>query len=182
LQYEYRTLVIPVGFVGHHREDLDRAGLDSRLAELGAEGWDLCMTLADQPLRMEDDGHVLIFKRLVESPFEESFDEEFAEEELAEEELAEEELADEELADEEFADEEHDGQPIEEAFVEQEPVKEKPTAAPNGARAGRRRGRGGKRQGRAPQARRDCLECGRTLREGAKFCGYCGTAGDDTAA
>lgn len=181
MQYEYKTLVIPVGFVGLHKEDLDRVDLEDRLAALGSEGWELCSALMEQPLQMEEDGHVLIFKRLVESEFEDSSDEASADE------------------------------PEEEERIEQEPVEEKPAIQPRAPQVDRRRGRQGKRQRQtqgsrphaqeaqqeevpepaaeapnrqrpAPQGRTECVECGGQLRKGARFCVYCGTAVEDAAA
>jgi zinc-ribbon domain len=148
VQYEYKTVVLSGGFVGLHKEELDRADLDRQLGELGAEGWDLCWALMDQTLRIENDGHVLVFKRLVEEEFEQ---------------VEEEETVDDEPADDEPADE----APVDEAPVDEEPVDEEPAAAKNLPR-------------KSPPTRRphNCVECGKSLREGARFCGVCGTQVD----
>jgi zinc-ribbon domain len=144
--------VLTGGFVGLHKEELDRADLDRQLAGLGAEGWELCWALMDQTLQVENDGHVLIFKRLVEREIEDP----------AEEDPAEEELVDQGLADEELAEEPEEQEPAEE---EPRPPKNLPRkVAPN--RVPRKS---------APTNRsHGCVECGKPLREGARFCGACG--------
>lgn len=63
MRYEYKTLVLTGGFMGRHKEELNRAALDQQLTDLGQQGWELCWTLMDQALQREKDGHVLIFKR-----------------------------------------------------------------------------------------------------------------------
>ncbi len=63
MQWEYRTLVLTGGFLGRHKEELDRGAFDRSLASLGDEGFELCWTLMEQQLQKEKDGHVLIFKR-----------------------------------------------------------------------------------------------------------------------
>jgi hypothetical protein len=143
VQYEYKTVVLSGGFVGLHKEELDRADLDRQLGELGAEGWELCWALMDQTLRIENDGHVLVFKRLVEEEFEEIEEEEPAEDEPIDDEPVEEEPVEEEPEDEEPDEEE----PL--------PTKSLPTKRP-----------------------KNCVECGKSLREGARFCGVCGTQVD----
>jgi hypothetical protein len=148
VQYEYKTVVLSGGFVGLHKEELDRADLDRQLGELGAEGWDLCWALMDQTLRIENDGHVLVFKRLVEEEFEDVEEEEPDEDEPVEDERAEEEPAEEEPDEEEPADEE----PL--------PTKNLPRKSPPTTRP------------------KNCVECGKSLRGGAKFCGVCGTQVD----
>jgi hypothetical protein len=150
VQYEYKTVVLSGGFVGLHKEELDRADLDRQLGELGAEGWDLCWALMDQTLHLEDDGHILVFKRLVEEEFEEVVEEDAVDEQSADEEPVEEEFADEQSADEDL---------VEEEVVEEEPRPK--VSLPR----------------KSPPTRRpqNCLECGKSLREGARFCGGCGT-------
>jgi hypothetical protein len=158
VQYEYKTVVLSGGFVGLHKEELDRADLERQLGELGAAGWELCWALMDQALHLEDDGHILVFKRLVEEEFEEVVEEDPVDEESADEEPVEEEFADEPSADED---------PVDEEFVEEEPqptvslprksppTKSSPTKGP-----------------------RNCVECGKSLRQGARFCGVCGAQVD----
>jgi len=63
MRLEYKTVVMTGGFLGRHKEELDRPAFDKQLAALGSEGWDLCWVLMEQALQHEKDGHVLIFKR-----------------------------------------------------------------------------------------------------------------------
>ena len=63
--WEYTTLVLTGGFMGRHKEELDRRAFDAQLDELGKQGYELCWVLMDQALQHEKDGHVLIFKRLL---------------------------------------------------------------------------------------------------------------------
>ena len=53
---EYKTLVLTGGFLGRHKEELNRPALDRQLAALGQEGWELCWTLMEQALQHEKDG------------------------------------------------------------------------------------------------------------------------------
>jgi hypothetical protein len=61
--WEYTTLVLTGGFMGRHKEELDRKAFDAQLDGLGKQGYELCWVLMDQALQHEKDGHVLIFKR-----------------------------------------------------------------------------------------------------------------------
>lgn len=61
--WEYTTIVLTGGFMGRHKEELKRSALRAELANLGADGWELCWVLPEQALQHEKDGHVLIFKR-----------------------------------------------------------------------------------------------------------------------
>ena len=61
--WEYETIVQTGGFMGHKSEELDRKKLGERLAEMGADGWELVWMLPGQNLHHEKDGHVFIFKR-----------------------------------------------------------------------------------------------------------------------
>jgi hypothetical protein len=64
-QWDYKTIVLTGGFMGRHKEELNRADLEKHLDELGREGWELTAILLEQALQKEKDGHVLIFKRPV---------------------------------------------------------------------------------------------------------------------
>jgi hypothetical protein len=57
------TLVLSGGFMGRHKEELDRAAFERHLDELGREGWELTWILLEHALQKEKAGHVLIFKR-----------------------------------------------------------------------------------------------------------------------
>lgn len=61
--WDYKTVVLTGGFMGHHKEELDRAAFERHLDQLGSEGWELTWILTEQRLHREKDGHVLIFKR-----------------------------------------------------------------------------------------------------------------------
>jgi len=61
--WDYKTVVLTGGFMGRHKEELDRAAFERHLDELGREGWELCWVMLEQTLQKEKDGHVLIFKR-----------------------------------------------------------------------------------------------------------------------
>ena len=63
MSFEYTTTVIHHGLLGKNRDEIDRAALEQRLNEMGAEGWELVKILADQALHREKDGHMLVFKR-----------------------------------------------------------------------------------------------------------------------
>jgi hypothetical protein len=63
MSWEYTTSVIHHGLLGKNREEIDRAALEQRLNEMGAEGWELVKILTDQALHREKDGHLLVFKR-----------------------------------------------------------------------------------------------------------------------
>jgi hypothetical protein len=62
-QWDYKTIVLTGGFMGRHKEELNRPALEAQLDELGKEGYELCWVLLEQALQKEKDGHVLIFKR-----------------------------------------------------------------------------------------------------------------------
>jgi hypothetical protein len=62
-RWDYHTVVMTGGFLGRHKEELDRAEFERHLDELGQDGWELCWVLLEQRLQREKDGHVLIFKR-----------------------------------------------------------------------------------------------------------------------
>ncbi len=62
-QWDYKTIVLTGGFMGRHKEELDRPALEKQLDELGGQGFELCWVLPEQTLQKEKDGHVLIFKR-----------------------------------------------------------------------------------------------------------------------
>ena len=66
MRVEYKTVVLTGGFMGRHKEELNRGDLDKQLADLGDEGWELRAILREQELQHEKDGHVLIFMRRVE--------------------------------------------------------------------------------------------------------------------
>lgn len=63
MSWEYTTTVIQHGLLGKNRDEVDRAAVEQRLNELGAEGWELVKILTDQALHGEKDGHLLVFKR-----------------------------------------------------------------------------------------------------------------------
>lgn len=63
MTWEYTTTVVTHGLLGRHRDEIDRAAVERRLNELGAEGWELVKILTDQALHGEKDGHLLVFKR-----------------------------------------------------------------------------------------------------------------------
>jgi hypothetical protein len=62
-QWDYKTIVLTGGFMGRHKEELNRPAFEKHLDELGNEGFELCWVLLEQALQKEKDGHVLIFKR-----------------------------------------------------------------------------------------------------------------------
>ena len=62
-RWDYKTVVLTGGFMGRHKEELNRAALEKQFDELGADGWELCWALMNQALQHEKDGHVVIFKR-----------------------------------------------------------------------------------------------------------------------
>jgi hypothetical protein len=65
MQWDYTTMVLTGGFMGRHKEELDRPAFDKQLDELGQQGYELVWILMEQALQHEKDGHVLIFKRPV---------------------------------------------------------------------------------------------------------------------
>lgn len=65
-RWDYKTVVLTGGFMGRHKDELDRAAFERHLDELGQQGFELCWVLLEQQLQGEKDGHVLIFKRPVE--------------------------------------------------------------------------------------------------------------------
>lgn len=64
-QWDYKTVVLTGGFLGHKKEELDRSTFNAQLDSLGAQGFELTWVLLEQALHGEKDGHVLIFKRPV---------------------------------------------------------------------------------------------------------------------
>ena len=62
-QWDYKTIVLTGGFMGRHKEELNRGDFEKNLDALGKEGFELCWILTEQALQKEKDGHVLIFKR-----------------------------------------------------------------------------------------------------------------------
>ncbi len=65
--WDYTTTVVTHGLLGRKEEELDRAELEAKMNELGAEGWELATVFLDVALHREKDGHVLVFKRRQES-------------------------------------------------------------------------------------------------------------------
>ena len=63
MSWEYTTSVIHHGLLGKNRDEIDRAAVEQRLNELGAQGWELVKILTDQAMHGEKDGHLLVFKR-----------------------------------------------------------------------------------------------------------------------
>jgi hypothetical protein len=61
--WEYTTAVITHGFMGRHREEVNRSEVEKMLNELGAEGWELSHVFFDLAFQHEKDGHLLVFKR-----------------------------------------------------------------------------------------------------------------------
>ena len=61
--WDYKTVVLTGGFMGRHKDELDRAAFEKHLDELGAQGYELSWVLLEQQLQGEKDGHVVIFKR-----------------------------------------------------------------------------------------------------------------------
>lgn len=61
--WDYKTVVLTGGFMGRHKDELDRKAFEASLDVLGKEGWELSWILVEQALQGEKDGHVLIFKR-----------------------------------------------------------------------------------------------------------------------
>ena len=66
-RWEYTTSVITHGFLGRKEDELDRGEFERSLNELGGEGWELATVFLDASLHREKDGHVLLFKRRVDS-------------------------------------------------------------------------------------------------------------------
>ena len=63
MTWDYKTIVLTGGFMGRHKEELNRKAFEKHLDELGSEGFELSWVLLEQSLQHEKDGHVLIFKR-----------------------------------------------------------------------------------------------------------------------
>ena len=63
MSWEYTTSVITHGLLGKNRDEIDRAAVEQRLNEMGADGWELVKILTDQAMHGEKDGHLLVFKR-----------------------------------------------------------------------------------------------------------------------
>ena len=62
-KWDYKTVVLTGGFMGRHKEELNREALERQFDALGQDGWELCWILMGQALQKEKDGHVVIFKR-----------------------------------------------------------------------------------------------------------------------
>lgn len=52
-RWDYKTVVLTGGFLGRHKEELDRGAFEKHLAELGQDGWELCWILLEQALQRE---------------------------------------------------------------------------------------------------------------------------------
>jgi NTP pyrophosphatase (non-canonical NTP hydrolase) len=63
-RFEYRTEVL-TSMVG--RDKLRVSDLEDVLREFGDEGWELVTLALDADIRGERDGHLLVFKRAVDS-------------------------------------------------------------------------------------------------------------------
>jgi hypothetical protein len=61
--WDYMTVVLTGGFMGRHKEELNRPALEKQLDDLGRQGFELAWVLPEMALQKEKDGHVLIFKR-----------------------------------------------------------------------------------------------------------------------
>jgi hypothetical protein len=53
--------------MGIHKDEMNRSDFEAALDELGREGYDLAWVFMDQKLHGEKDGHVLLFKRPIET-------------------------------------------------------------------------------------------------------------------
>jgi len=49
-QWDYKTIVLTGGYMGRHKEELNRPALEKELDELGAQGFELCWVLPEQQL------------------------------------------------------------------------------------------------------------------------------------
>lgn len=65
--WDYKTVVLTHGLMGWTKDELDRPKFEASLDELGREGYELTWVFMDQRLHKEKDGHVLVFKRRVDS-------------------------------------------------------------------------------------------------------------------
>lgn len=65
-KWDDKTVVLTGGFMGRHKEELNRSDLEKQFDALGQEGWELSQILIGQALQGEKDGHVVIFKRPIE--------------------------------------------------------------------------------------------------------------------
>jgi hypothetical protein len=63
-RFEYRTEVL-TSMVG--RDKLRVSDLEDTLRKFGDEGWELVTLTLDADIRGERDGHLLVFKRAVDS-------------------------------------------------------------------------------------------------------------------
>lgn len=63
-RYEYRTEVL-TSMVGRDKLRVD--DLQDELQKYGADGWELVTLVLDADVRGARDGHLLVFKRAVES-------------------------------------------------------------------------------------------------------------------
>jgi hypothetical protein len=66
-QWDYTTRVLTGGFMGRHKDELNRPAFEQELDVLGREGWKLTHILLEQSLHGEKDGHVMIFRRPLEA-------------------------------------------------------------------------------------------------------------------
>jgi NTP pyrophosphatase (non-canonical NTP hydrolase) len=64
IRFEYRTEVL-TSMVG--RDKLRVSDLEDVLRKFGDEGWELVTLALDADIRGERDGHLLVFKRAVDS-------------------------------------------------------------------------------------------------------------------
>lgn len=62
-KWDYRAVVLNHGFMGFHKEELNRAEFEAALDQLGQEGFELSWVFMHQKLYKEKDGHMLLFKR-----------------------------------------------------------------------------------------------------------------------
>jgi hypothetical protein len=63
--WDYRTVVMGHGFMGWHKDEINRRDLETQLDQLGRDGWELVHVWFDQKLHSEKDGHLMVFKRPV---------------------------------------------------------------------------------------------------------------------
>jgi hypothetical protein len=63
-KFEYKTEVL-TSMVG--RDKLRTGDLEDLLGQYGAEGWELVTLNLDADIRGQRDGHLLVFKRAIES-------------------------------------------------------------------------------------------------------------------
>jgi hypothetical protein len=66
-KWDYKTVVLTGGFMGRHKDELKREALEAQFDELGRQGFELSWILMNQALQGEKDGHVVIFKRPIDT-------------------------------------------------------------------------------------------------------------------